>query len=117
MITNVVYTYTVYAFSKNVGLYLICCNDSFWHEFCCIKETIQNDVKSRARSRVYESVHLDGSSVILTAKRTSVEIAFFSCLYMHRSSRCFMWEILFHERSHPIRVKLLLALCVYDGSI
>ena len=33
----------------------------FGMNFVCIKETVQNYVKWRAKSAVYENVHLDGS--------------------------------------------------------
>ena len=65
---------------KYISLYSICCNDSFRQEFCCIKETIQNHVNSRDKSRVFESVQRDCTSVVFNAKYVLAKMAFFSCL-------------------------------------
>ena len=72
---------------KNVTLYAICSNDSFWHEFCSIKETVQNYVKSRVKSTIYETVHLHGSSCGISAEiygqlQLPVSCLSISCLLM-----------------------------------
>ena len=43
----------------------------FGMNFVCIKETVLNYVKLRAKSAVYENVHLMVHSVIFMAKRVS----------------------------------------------